>query len=334
MALKAVVNFALKVPWPLLFRINKTTKELYRAGFVSTAISEGLYDLLKQGPAALKDIQAALGPKVDLEGLRAWLDLGVSLGELNKSRDVYNLKGALSIALMKPSNDTWSAFFRTRVDIFYSYVTQTPTLLKQNRRLKLSQSHGELYARSSRTVEPLLFTVVDALVPPGGPCRLLEVGCGSGIYIQRACLKNPNLTATGLEKEASVAEFAENNIMKWGLAHRVTIETADIREYKSDTLFDMVTLHNLLYYFPVPERAGLLQALRAFLKPEGRLILTSLCQGRDPSLASMNLWSSMTDGNGPLPTPPQIFDHFEQAGFANIQSERLMPGFYLYLASG
>ncbi len=36
---------------------------------------------------------------------------------------------------------------------------------------------------------------------------LLEVGCGSGIYIKRACELNPLLTAVGLEVQQSVADF-------------------------------------------------------------------------------------------------------------------------------
>ena len=332
MALKAFFKFLTNVPWPFLLRINKTTKELYRAGFVATAISEGVYEVLTPGPAELDEIRAALGPEVDPEGLRAWLDLGVSLGELGRSGNQYRVKGAFSKALLKNSNDTWTAFFRVRVDIFYHYITQTPALLKQGRRFQLNPAQGELYARSSRTVEPLLLTVVDDLIPRSGPCRLLEVGCGSGIYIQRACRNNPNLTALGLEKEATVAEFAEKNIKNWGLSNRVAIAAADIRDYDSETLFDVVTLHNLIYYFPLAERTDLLRVLRKFLSPRGRFILTTLCQGRDPSLASMNLWSIMNEGSGPLPHPAGILEHLQQAGFSKIHSQRLMPGFYLFQA--
>ena len=66
--------------------MNKTLNEFYRAGFISTAISEGIYDALSEGPVNLKEIQRKLGTNVDQEGLKAWLDLGVAIGELDKKR--------------------------------------------------------------------------------------------------------------------------------------------------------------------------------------------------------------------------------------------------------
>ena len=44
MAIKTLIKFILRNPLLLMYRINKTTKEFYRAGFISTAISEGIYD--------------------------------------------------------------------------------------------------------------------------------------------------------------------------------------------------------------------------------------------------------------------------------------------------
>ena len=120
MALKTLLKFILQNPMRLLYRINKTTTECYRAGFIATAVSEGLYDALSGGPLDLADLQRAIGSGPNAEGLRAWLDLGVALGELGKNGNTYSLKSAFSKALMKPANDAWKAFFQSRVDIFYN----------------------------------------------------------------------------------------------------------------------------------------------------------------------------------------------------------------------
>ncbi len=92
MAIKTLIKFILKNPISLIYRINKTTNEFYRAGFISTAISEGVYDVLSKGPASCKDIQRAIGSNHNQEGLEAWLDLGVALGELGKSSAGYSIK--------------------------------------------------------------------------------------------------------------------------------------------------------------------------------------------------------------------------------------------------
>ena len=242
------------------------------------------------------------------------------------------MKGTLSNELLKPANDTWKAFFQARVEIFYDYIIKTPAFLKENKKFDFSHSYGELFARSSRTVEPILFDVVDKIIPPKGDCHMLEVGCGSGIYIKRACDRNQNLTVTGLELQKMVADFAKENATIWQIDDRVTIEHIDIRQYQSNKKFNIVTFFNLIYYFPENERSGLLRNLGSLLETGGQLILTTLCPANEPSIQLMNLWSSMTDGCGPLPDPDSVYEQLIDAGFNEVKFEKLIPAFYLFKA--
>jgi 4-hydroxy-2,2'-bipyrrole-5-carbaldehyde O-methyltransferase len=332
MAIHTLIKFIMRNPISLMLCMNKTLNEFYRAGFISTAISEGIYDVLSNTPATLEDIQSNMGTDLDKEGLKAWLDLGVAIGELNKKNGGYSIKSAFTKNLLKPANDPWKAFFQARVDIFYDYIINTPALLKQNKKFDFSHSYGELFARSSRTVEPILIDVVDKIIPPNGSCCLLEVGCGSGIYIKRACDRNPNLTVTGLELQKTVADFARENTNIWQIDNRVTIENIDVRQFQSVKTFDIVTFFNLIYYFPLNERTDLLRNLGGLLKPGGELILTTLCPANAPSIRLMNLWSSMTDGFGPLPQPNTTCDQLKDAGFYEVKFEQLIPAFYLFKA--
>jgi SAM-dependent methyltransferase len=323
MSINTLVKFILKNPILLMLRMNKTLNELYRAGFISTAISEGIYDVLSKGPISIKEIQNNIGSDLDKDGLKAWLDLGVAIGELDKRNSDYSIKSAFSKKLLKPDNDTWKAFFQARVEIFYDYIIKTPAFLKQNKKFDFSHSYGELFARSSRTVEPILIDVVDKIIPPNGAYRLLEAGCGSGIYIKRACDRNPDLEATGLELQQTVADFARDNATIWQIEDRVTIQHIDIRQYQTDEKFDIVTFFNLIYYFPENERTDLFRNIGSLLNTGGQLILTTLCQANDPSIQIMNLWSSMTDGCGPLPDPGSVCDQLIDAGFDEVQFEKL-----------
>jgi len=331
-AINTLIKFILKNPISLMLRMNKTLNEFYRAGFISTAISEGIYDVLSKDPASVKDFQSNIGTDLDQEGLEAWLDLGVAIGELNKKNNGYSIKSAFSKELLKPANDTWKAFFRARVEIFYDYIIKTPAYLKESKKFDFSHSYGELFARSSRTVEPILIDVVDKIIPPNGDCRLLEVGCGSGIYIKSACDRNPNLTVTGLELQKTVAHFARENTTIWQIEDRVTIEHIDIRQYQNEKKFNIITFFNLIYYFPENERTDLLRNLGNLLNTGGQLILTTLCPANDLSIQLMNLWSSMTDGCGPLPNPDSVCDQLKDAGFDEIKFEKLIPAFYLFKA--
>ena len=197
MPARTLLNFILKSPLSLIYRVNRITKELYRAGFISAAISEGVYDILQEGPLSLEDVRKTMGPRTSREGLKAWLDLGVCLGELRKDSRGYSIKGVLSRWLTDASNDSWQAYFQSRVKVFFNYVIRTLALLRQGRAFEFDQSYGELFARSSRTIEPILLDVVDRIIPRNQPFRLLEVGCGSGIYIKRACDRNSTVCRTG-----------------------------------------------------------------------------------------------------------------------------------------
>ncbi|MDD3814219.1 MAG: methyltransferase domain-containing protein [Desulfocapsaceae bacterium] len=333
MAAKTLIRFIMNSPIFLMYRINKTIREFCRAGFISTAISEGIYDVLSKGPASCEDIQKAIGADFNQEGLEAWLDLGVSLGELAKSREGYSIKSAFSKELLIPANDAWKAFFQARVEIFHDYIIKTPAYLKGKKQFEFNQSYGELFARSSRTVEPFLIDIVDRNIPQSGACNLLEVGCGSGIYIKRACDRNPDLTVTGIELQKEVADFARENAIIWQLGNRVDIQNIDVRNYKCEKPYNIISFYNLIYYFPVNERIDILRHIGSLLQPGGQLLLTTLCPENEPSIQLMNLWSSMTKGCGPLPSPDQVCDQLKAAGFDKIQVEKLMPGFFLFTAT-
>jgi len=86
-------------------------------------------------------------------------------------------------------------------------------------------------------LEPFVGEAVGQSVPRRGEVRLLEVGCGSAVYIRQACQLNPSLSALGLELDHAVAEAARENIADWGLQHRVRIETASVLDFESGEHF-------------------------------------------------------------------------------------------------
>ena len=188
------------------------------------------------------------------------------------------------------------------------------------------RSSGEVVARSSRTLEPVVSGAVDEFVPARGALRLLEIGCGSGTYIRRACGCNPQLTALGLELQPVVAEHAKRNLAEWGLSQRVTVEAGDVRARKPRPEFDLVTLHNNIYYFPVPTRVELFRHVRGFLKPGGALLLTTSCRGGGPLVEALNLWGAVTENCGRLPDPDELVGQLREAGFAEAKAERLILG--------
>lgn len=64
MAIKSLIKFFSNTPIMLMLRIGKLTKETCRTGFVLTAISEGVYDIMQFESATFEDIQKCFNDPV------------------------------------------------------------------------------------------------------------------------------------------------------------------------------------------------------------------------------------------------------------------------------
>lgn len=314
--------------------INALFKPFYRLSYLSAAKQGGLLDLLSEGPASFERLAAIYcqGAKAR-EALEAWLQLGLRLGFLELRGGEYGLKG-LARKLALPKNDAALALAQEVAGLHHKLILNTLEKLKNGELWSLEDHDGELIARSSRALEVFLTEAIDLSFPLSSAGNLLEIGCGSGFYIKYALTRNASLSSVGLELQPDVAEVACRNIREWGLQDRVKIEIGDIRAKVPDEHFDIVTLYNNIYYFPVEERVPVLRHIGKFLKPGGFLLLTTCCQGGNLGIEVLNLWGAATASGGRLPTPAEMVDQLKEAGYRDIVTNSLIPGdrFYAFKA--
>jgi SAM-dependent methyltransferase len=264
-----------------------------------------------------------------IDALEAWLQLGIRLNLLQLDQRGYALKG-IARKLAWQENDALVALAQEVTSLHYRLIMQTPAKLKQGALWGLEDQDGELIARSSRALEPFQTEAIDKTFPSSGAVRLLEIGCGSGCYMQYAAAKNPSLSAIGLELQPHVADMARRNIQGWGLQDRVTIEAGDIREREPRELFDIVTLYNNIYYVPVQDRVAFLHHIRGFLTPGGFLLLTTGCQGGNVGIELLNLWGASTAGCGRLASHEELVLQLYKSGYKDVQAIRLIPADKFY----
>jgi len=311
----------------VLLALPRTLRGYYRVCFLGGAASCGLLGRLAAGPVPLERLVPDLAPGPGgRDGLAAWLDFGVRLGELAVGPQGYRLRSRLARRLSEPANDAVAALIEEAARLHHSWVADAPAHLRAGRRFTMADQDGALVARSSRILAPFIGEAVDACVPRRGPLRLLEVGCGSGVHLKRAAERNPELTALGLDLQADAAAQARENMRAWGLDGRVRIEVGDVRARRPEPAFDLVTLHNVLNYFPVSERVSVLAHLRGFLAPGGRLLVSLACRGRSVTTELLNLWGALTEGCGPLPTPAELEAQLGAAGYGRVRRWGLVPG--------
>lgn len=319
----------------VLRALSKTAREYHRVAFLAGGLNGGLLQRLADTPIAFDALAADLqiDPAMH-DGLRAWLQAGVALGELDLTPRGYLLHGKLSLKLMDANHDAAAAFVEELAYLHNTLITQAPKRLRNGHPFTLADQNARLIARSSRLAEPFICEALAEAVPTQGPVKLLEIGCGAAAYIRYAALRNPELTALGVELQAEAAAVATDNIARWNLETRVSIEVNDIRRKNPEASFDLATLHQNIYYFPVAERTGLLRHVRSFLKPGGRLLLTTLCRGRGSTAAVLDLWGAMTAGCGRLPEPTEMTYQTREAGFADVTARNLIPGESFYAILG
>jgi cyclopropane fatty-acyl-phospholipid synthase-like methyltransferase len=212
------------------------------------------------------------------------------------------------------------------VELHHKLITATIPKLRAGELWSLTDQSGELIARSSRVLETFQAEIIRSTFPARGALRLLEIGCGSGVYLRYAAERNPSLTALGVELQLAVAEMARTNLRSWGLESRVKIETGDIREKVPDEPFDIATLYNNVYYFPVEERVMLLDHIGTFLRPGGFLLLTPCCQGGSLAAEALNLWGAATCGAGRLPAEDELVSQLREARYSAVKTKNLLPG--------
>lgn len=326
MKINTLLSYLADGQLPVLASIGGLSRPLYRAAFLAGASSAGLLRMLAPGPASFDAIAAELAPQPHTrEALLSWLEFGVRLGELRRTEDGFALRSHLARRLAAPTLDAAAAILEEAAGLHVDLLRRTPLLSRQGRRFTLADQDGAVIARSSRVLTPLVHEALERFIPASGPVRLLEIGCGSGVYIHHALGRNQELSALGLELQPEVAEIARHNLQQWGWQDRVVIETGDLRQRPAEPDFDRVTLHNNIYYFPVAERVAVLRHARGFLRPGGRLLVTTGCHGGSLMMAMLDLWGATTEGCGPLPRPDELTAQLQQAGFRDISAHRLIP---------
>ena len=317
---------SLRVPrlWAQL-QIRQDAATFFRLHFLYAALDCGLLAALRT-PRAKPELILLLEVRQP-ELLDPLLAMGVLLGELGQTKGRYRLRGARARALSRPDGDPLAALIQEYLTYHNAVYRGLAARLRGAPPGDYLAGTGTLIARSSRITEHFVAHFIRSVVPSRGPLRILEVGCGSGVYLRHAARRNPQSSGVGLDMQADVVEHARANLARWGLRDRFAIIQADIRRPPAEVAgpFDLITLYNNIYYFPPEQRPALFRALGARLAPHGTFALVSSLQG--PSLATVDfdLTLRSTRGCTPLPTLAELTEQLRQGGFRQVTTTQLIP---------
>jgi SAM-dependent methyltransferase len=288
-----------------------------RLHFLAVATDLGLLEELRHRPATANQLSTrlAIGNPALLD---AFLHLGAALGELRCRR---------SNALAVPQAETMRAMVQEALRYDAAVYAGLAAHLRGAPPGDYLQASGAVIARSSRLVEPILAPLLRSLVAERHPQRLLDVGCGTGVYlIHAAAAGGPQLTGLGIDLDAGVVDLARQRLANAGMAERFPVRHADVRTAELPAAsFDLVLLFQNIYYFAEDERPDLLRRLRGLLAPGGALVLASLFAGSSLAAAHYDVLFRATAGCAPLPRRQALDRQLHDGGFTTTRWVQLIP---------
>ncbi len=105
-----------------------------------------------------------------------------------------------------------------------------------------------------------------------GKRRILDIGCGFGLFGCYFAAMYPEMTYTGYDLNERRVDQANRAAKKLGLKN-VQFKVGDARDIDINDEFDAILMVDLLHHIDDGAKARLLETCRAHLAPDGRLVV-------------------------------------------------------------
>lgn len=332
MNLRYMFSFLRILKIPGLFPIMKDWQAYVRMHFIFAAYESGLLKALATPCDREMLIDKLHVMRPDL--LDALLDVGLAVKELSMKNQLFLIKGKRSKSLMNAEGDMLAAMIQANITYYSDAYRHAVDRMQGDELGDDLDKIGDLVARFSKCAEPIIKDFIAAIVSGKQHMRVLDVGCGSGVFLRSTYNANRSATGIGLDVDKAVIRQAKDNIAAWGLSDRFDILYGDIRYPPKEAVgpFDFITLYNILYYFHEEDRIDLFHKLHTMLSSQGVLavVMNYRSRGKDIGAANLNMVNCSLKGLTRLPDLDEITSLLKRCGFGQIDVHRLIPGSTFY----
>lgn len=162
------------------------------------------------------------------------------------------------------------------------------------------------------------------------PARILDVGCGSGVWSLAIAERTPGAHVTGLDLPAVLAHF-EARARDRGLAGRIATIPGDMHASELPAAaFDLVVIANVLRLDPPDRAAALVRRIAGAVAPGGALLvvdaLASGTPARELARAAYALHLGLRTREGQVHAPDTIRGWLADAGFSSTSAVDVASG--------
>ena len=268
------------------------------------------------------------------------LMLDLVLGELKVSNQRFSIKGARSKAFLKDGGDAWAAVVQANVTYYNSAYFHLNQRLHGKEKGEYLNHIGDIVARFSTLTEPILKRFLMDQVKSvsntnkGNGIQFLDIGCGSGIFLNTMSKIDKTAGGVGLEMDEKIVNQANINLEQWKINERFKVLNKNVFDFISDETisFDIISFFNIAYYFRSSERIDLFVKLKSALSNKGYLSIAGNFHGKglDFGAAHLNLATTSMKGCFPIPTVEAVQTELKQTGFTKIKPIRFFPNGSFY----
>jgi SAM-dependent methyltransferase len=187
--------------------------------------------------------------------------------------------------------------------------------------------YAEDIARVSVAAEPFVTAMLRRTLADIRPTRVLDAGCGSGIYTRIVLDSDAVGHFDGVDLAQSVIEDARRQLTEAGYGSRAQLHVGDIRDWLIGTTarFELVMLLNNIYYFDRTRRQEIYRELGTRLTEGGQLLLTSMTTPGSIAAAHLDFMLRCQSGTASLPELADIRSDLAAAGYETIEVHKLVP---------
>ncbi len=303
------------------------SRAVVRSLFLASAVRTGLLNCLREG-RSFAEISHQTGC-LRTERLRAWLDVGTELGEINWRAGRYHVHGRRARAIAG-GDALLSAHYRSMLDYQTGPYADLGGLLRSgpgDGRADLD-TYADDIAQVSLAAAPFIASFLTRVIGEARPAKILDVGCGTAVYCKIAAAADRRVRIDGIDLAEGVVDAARANLRAAGLGERVQLHAGDIRSWTPGPgiRYDLILLLNNVYYFARGERVALYERLGGLLSGRGQLVVASLTAPGSIAAAHLNFMLTCQAGAAALPRPGELEGDLASAGFGIAETRLIVPG--------
>jgi SAM-dependent methyltransferase len=302
------------------------SRSLVRSLFLASAVRMDVLPFLRPG-RRFSEIADYTGC-IRQERLQAWLWIGSELGEISFRGERFGVRGHRAHAIAD-GDRLLVAHYRSMLDYQIGPYGDLEALLRSDSttgRADLDRYADDI-AQVSLAALPFVATFVSDAVIDLHPNRVLDVGCGTGVYSRTVLDADPHVHVEGIDLDEGVIGSARAELLAAGYGPRVEFGVGDVRTWETEShdRFGLVMLANNIYYFDKADRVALYRHLGEFLTDGGQLLVVSMLVPGSLAAAHLHFMLTCQATHASLPRKKEIENDLITAGFRILTSRTLVP---------